>query len=136
VYQEKTNNISRSDRRMRQCYSSFLLPVTLLFNSFYWRNLTTSKLSGSEVPFVFWQCRPEKPTRPLTLNKERIWCGLIDVMNDVYCMKVAFSQLLRINDTVRHCFLYPSILHTPPFENGQCCIYDCSSQAGSIAMAW
>jgi hypothetical protein len=27
--------------------------------------------------FVFLQCRPEKPTRPLTLNKDTVWYGLI-----------------------------------------------------------
>ena len=27
--------------------------------------------------FVFWKCRPQKPTRPLTLNKEKNGYGLI-----------------------------------------------------------
>jgi hypothetical protein len=39
-------------------------------------NQDVAKTSG-KILFVFWQCRPEKPTRPLTLNKDKLWCGLI-----------------------------------------------------------
>jgi hypothetical protein len=35
---------------------------------------SSQKSPGSAVCF-FWQGRPEKPTRPLTLNKDTVWCG-------------------------------------------------------------
>jgi hypothetical protein len=38
-------------------------------------NQDLAKTSGKML-FVFWQCRAEKPTRPLTLNKDTVWCGL------------------------------------------------------------
>jgi hypothetical protein len=38
-------------------------------------NQDLAKKSG-KVLFVFWQCRPEKPTRLLTLNKDTVWCSL------------------------------------------------------------
>jgi hypothetical protein len=29
-----------------------------------------------EMLFIFWQCGPQIPTRPLTLNKDTIWNSL------------------------------------------------------------
>jgi hypothetical protein len=41
---------------------------------------------------VYWQCRPEKPTRPLMLNKDTIWYGL-NLMSVQETIPIAFIRL-------------------------------------------
>jgi hypothetical protein len=47
-----------------------------------------------KVLFVFWQCRLEKPTRPLTLNKDTVWYGLTVPLNKI-AGRDFFSQLTK-----------------------------------------
>jgi hypothetical protein len=42
---------------------------------------------------VFWQCRPEKPTRPLTLNKDTVWYGLIEMVSWIWKRKNGTSHV-------------------------------------------
>jgi hypothetical protein len=50
-------------------------PTTYIFD-FMFNQLKFCKKSR-KVMFVFWQFRPEKPTCPLTLNKNTVLYGLI-----------------------------------------------------------
>jgi hypothetical protein len=43
---------------------------------FMWQTIKILPKYPEKYCLFFWQCRPEKPTRPLTLNKDKLWCGL------------------------------------------------------------
>jgi hypothetical protein len=92
------------------------------------------------VRFIFWQCRPEKPNRPmaLTCNKDTVWYGLTHyagyiwwiIFNRIVESKIHTISILmhkmhifstKLLYTVHECLF--SDTQAENFENPKC--YDC-----------
>ena len=77
--------------------SDIVSPCLDVFNSFQWIKLQQHIISISclnqpgssqnpgKVLFVFWHCRPEKPIRPLTLNKDTAFSSEGSFTCHTYC---------------------------------------------------